>query len=131
MERLRISYIAQIYELSNAFVAAFNEGDMEAWIELWDENAIQMPAGHPRRIGKTQIRAGSQSWFERTGSNIQIHLDEVSICDDRAYAHGAYEFEYSGNGRGSASQAGSFLDILQKQADGSWKILVHCHNTLN
>jgi uncharacterized protein (TIGR02246 family) len=119
-----------MYELSNAFVSAFNDGDIDRWMDLWDENSIQMPAGHPRRIGKKQIRAGSQAWFERSGSTIQIHLDEVSICDDRAYAHGTYEFKYSGNGRGLTSQTGSFLDILQKQADGSWKILVHCHNTI-
>ncbi len=48
---------------------------------------------------------------------------------DRAYSHGSYEFEMSPKEGGKTKSCfGKFLDILEKQVDGSWKIAIDCHN---
>jgi ketosteroid isomerase-like protein len=59
-----------------------------------------------------------------------IQTEEVRILGDRAYSHGTYTFDMTPKeGGATSSVSGKFLDILEKQADGSWKIAIDCHNT--
>jgi ketosteroid isomerase-like protein len=51
------------------------------------------------------------------------------ILGDQAYSHGTYEFDMaSKEGGETRSYSGKFLDILEKQVDGSWKIAIDCQN---
>jgi uncharacterized protein (TIGR02246 family) len=129
-ERMQVVDVAQIYELWNDFAAAANDRDMECWLSFWLDDGIQMPPGAPRRVGKAEIRQGMQPLFERFDiSNMTIQPEEVRILGDWANAHGTYEFEMVPKQGGEAKRcSGKFLDILQKQVDGSWKIAVDCHN---
>ncbi len=130
MERIQVADVAQIYQLWCEYAAAVNEGDMERWIALWKEDATQMPPDAPLRVGKAEIRRQMQPLFDQfdTGEMV-IHLEEVRILGDLAYAHGSHEFERAPKGGGETRHyRGNFLDILEKQIDGSWKIAIDCHN---
>jgi uncharacterized protein (TIGR02246 family) len=130
MERVQVVDVARVYELWSEYAAAANEGDMERWIALWIDDGIQMPPGAPRRVGKEEIRREMQPLFDLFDtSKMIIHTEEVRILGDRAYSHGTYEFEMAPKGGGETkSYSGKFLDILEKQVDGSWKIAIDCHN---
>lgn len=130
MERNMVSDVAQVYELWNEYAAAANAGDMERWISLWSDDGIQMPPGVPRRVGKEEIRREMQPVFDLFDtSKMTIQTEEVRILGDRAYSHGTYEFEIAPKEGGEIkSYSGKFLDILEKQVDGSWKIAIDCHN---
>ena len=125
-----VSDVAQVYELWNEYAAAVNDGDMERWIALWSDDGIQMAPGAPRRVGKAEIRREMQPLFDLFDtSKMIIHTEEVRILGDRAYSHGTCEFEMAPKEGGEAkSYSGKFLDILEKQVDGSWKIAIDCHN---
>jgi uncharacterized protein (TIGR02246 family) len=129
-ERVQVADVAQVYRLWNEYAAAMNAGDMERWIALWVEDGIQMPPDAPRRVGKAEIRREMQPLFDLLDtSKMIIHTEEVRILGDRAYAHGSYEFEMSPTGGGETKgYSGKFLDVLEKQVDGSWKIAIDCHN---
>ena len=130
IERVQVADVAQVYELWNEYAAAANDGDMERWISLWIDDGIQMPPGAPRRVGKAEIRREMQPLFDLFNtSKMIIHTEEVRILGDRAYSHGTYEFEITPKEGGKTkSCSGKFLDILEKQVDGSWKIAIDCHN---
>ena len=130
MERNMVSDVAQVYKLWNEYAAAANDGDMARWIALWSDDGIQMPPGAPRRVGKAEIRREMQPLFDLFDtSKMIIHTEEVRILGDRAYSHGTYEFEMTPKEGGETkSCSGKFLDILEKQVDGSWKIVIECHN---
>ena len=130
MGRKMLSDVAQVYEVWNEYAAAANTGDLERWMALWIADGIQMPPDVPQRVGKEQIRGGMQPLFDLFDmSNMIIHTEEVRILGDRAYSHGTYEFDMASKEGGEAkSYSGKFLDILEKQADGSWKIAIDCHN---
>jgi len=122
--------VAQVYELWNEYTAAANDGDMERWIFLWIDDGIQMAPGAPRRVGKEEIQRGMQPLFDLFDtSKMIIHTEEVRILGDRAYSHGTYECKMTPKEGGETkSYSGKFLDILEKQVDGSWKIVIDCHN---
>jgi uncharacterized protein (TIGR02246 family) len=130
LERVQVADVAQVYELWNEYAVAANEGDLERWIALWTDDGIQMPPGAPCRVGKAQIRRGMQPLFDLFHTRrMVIEPEEVRILGDRAYSHGTYEFEMAPKEGGHArSCSGKFLDVLEKQDDGSWKIAVDCHN---
>ena len=130
MERNMVSDVAQVYELWNEYAAALHGDDLERWMSLWIDDGIQMPPDAPRRLGKEQIQRAMQPMFDLFDtSNMIIQIEEVRILYDRAYSHGTYTFEMTPKDGGETkSYAGKFLDILEKQADGSWKIAIDCHN---
>jgi len=130
IERVQVADVAQVYELWNEYATAANDGDMERWISLWIDDGIQMPPGVPRRVGKEEIRREMQPLFDHFNmSKMIIQTEEVRILGDRAYSHGTYECEMTPKEGGETrSYSGKFLDILEKQVDGSWKIAIDCHN---
>jgi uncharacterized protein (TIGR02246 family) len=130
LERVKNIDVALVYELWNEYADAANTGDMERWISLWIDDAVQMPPGAPRRVGKEQIRRGMQPLFDLFDtSRMSIHTEEVRILGDWAYSHGTYEFELTPKEGGETkSYSGKFLEVLEKQVDGSWKIAIDCHN---
>jgi uncharacterized protein (TIGR02246 family) len=129
-ERMRNIDVGLVYELWNEYAAAANDGDLARWVSLWSEDAIQMPPDVPRRVGKEEIKKGMQPGFELFDmSNMVIQTEEVRILGDRAYSHGTYTFDMTPKeGGATSSVSGKFLDVLEKQADGSWKIAIDCHN---
>ena len=130
MERNMASDVAKVYEVWNEYVAACHSGDLERWMSMWTENGIQMPPDVPRRVGKERIRTGMQPGFDLFDmKNMIIQTEEVRILGDQAYSHGTYTFDMTPKEGGeTTSYSGKFLDILQKQVDGSWKIVIDCHN---
>ena len=129
-ERTKNIDVALIYELWNAYAAAFNDGELERWLALWVDDGIQMPPGAPRRMGKEQIRQEMRPAFELFNMNkMCIHTEEVKVLGDRAYSHGVYEIEMAPSAGGEpTNHFGKFLTILVKQVDGSWKIAIECFN---
>lgn len=129
-ERMKNIDVALVYELWNEYAAAVDEGNMERWISLWAEDGIQMAPDAPPRVGKEQIQKAMQRAFSLfIMSNMVINTEEVRILGDQAYSHGTYTFEMTPKEGGeTTSYSGKFLDILVKQADGSWKIAIDCHN---
>jgi uncharacterized protein (TIGR02246 family) len=130
MERNMASDVAQVYELWNEWAAAAHAGDLERWMSLWIDDAMQMAPDAPPRVGKEQIRAANQPSFDLfIMSNMVVDTGEVRILGDQAYSHGTYTFDMAPKEGGkTTSYSGKFLDILVKQTDGSWKIAIDCHN---
>lgn len=130
MERKMASDVAQVYELWNEYTAACHDGDLERWMSLWIEDGLQMAPDAPPRVGKEQIRTAMQPGFDLFDlRNMVINTEEVRILGDSAYSHGTYTFDMvPKEGGDTVSVWGKFLDILQKQVDGSWKLAIDCHN---
>lgn len=129
-ERMKNIDVALVYELWNEYAAAANDGDLERWLSLWTDDGIQMAPDAPARIGKEQIQAAMRPRFDLFNtSSMVINTEEVRMQGDRAYSHGTYRFEMTPEDGGETIRySGKFLDIVVKQADGSWKIAIDCHN---
>lgn len=133
MGRKMASDVARIQIVRDAYGAAMHAGDLERWISLWADDAIQMPPDGPRNVGKEQIRKASRPGFELyQRSNMTAQVEETRILGDWAFTHGTYAFDLTPKAGGETmSFSGKFLDILRRQPDGSWKITVDCHNIMS
>ena len=119
-----------LYEMWNEYAAAINAGDLDRWMNLWTDDGIQMAPYAPSRIGREQIQEAMKPEFDRCDiHNMLIHIEEVRGLGIWAYSYGTFMLDVSPQGGGQTTiLRGKFLDILVKQADGSWKIAIDCHN---
>ncbi len=105
-------------------------GDMDRSISLWISEGIEMQPAGPRHSGIEQIRAASQPLMDLFDTEMTISPEDIRILGDCAYSYGSYKQAMTPKEGGeSISNTGMFLTILEKQANGSWKIAITCFNT--
>ena len=121
--------IAAIEDLANQYGAALNAGDLDLWISLWTDNGIQMPPNAPAVIGKEQLRAKNESMFAEFNLKMAVTNKEVKVAGDLAFIRGAYTLSLTPKAGGETIMIdGKYLDIVERQADGSWKFARDCYN---
>ncbi len=122
--------VALIHELWNEYASALVAGDMECWISTWLRGGIEMSAAGLMLSGAEQILAASRPVMDLFDTEMTISPEDVRILGDCAYSYGSYKHAIvPKEGGESISSSGLFLTILEKQADGSWKIAIACFNT--
>lgn len=128
-ERSQVVEVAQIQALWKAYAHHVNENEVDAWLELWLDDGVQMPPNEPQHIGKAAIRRANEENFQFY-REMDIQPEVIRILGEQAYTHGTYSLRISPRGSGEPEEfRGKFLTILEKQRDGSWKIAVDCFNS--
>jgi uncharacterized protein (TIGR02246 family) len=111
------------------YTSSMNAGDLDGWISLWADDAIQLAPDAPAVIGKEQIRAKYENIFPLFTFNMTIANEEVKISGDLAVSHGNYTVSMTPKAGGETIVIdGKYLSIEERQADGSWKIIRSCFN---
>ena len=111
------------------YTSSMNAGDLDRWISLWADDAIQMAPDAPAVIGKEQIRAKYESIFPLFIFKMTIANEDVKIGGDLAVSHGNYTVSMTPKAGGETIVIdGKYLSIEERQADGSWKIIRSCFN---
>lgn len=114
--------IAAIEAMSKARALAFNEGNADNIALHFTEDAILMAPGQPASQGKEAVRAYYQSIFDTYQTSLTSYYDEVKVDGDLAYGRGFAEVVLTPrSGGASISSTAKYLNILQRQPDGSWK----------
>lgn len=122
--------VSAIKEKMNQFAATINAGDFDGWISLWTDNGVQMPPGTPARIGKEQIRAGMKPAFDEYILKMVVIVSELRVSGDFGFVRGTYTESMIPKAGGETFEYdGKYLTILEKQADGSWKVARDCFNS--
>ena len=118
---------AIIRELADQYTLACNTGDVDLYMSLWDDKAVQMAPDAPAVIGKEQIRAGMEAFFSAFDVELPIVVEEAVIAGDWMFARLSYrESMTPKEGGATSTYDGKDLSIYQKQADGSWKLRIDC-----
>ena len=129
---LRSAYIddvALIHELWNEYASALEAGDLERWISTWVCGGIEMSAAGLLLSGTEQIRAAIRPAMDLFDTEMTVSPEEVQILGHNAYSYGSYKQVMTPKEGGeSIISIGMYLSILEKHANGSWKIAVACFN---
>jgi uncharacterized protein (TIGR02246 family) len=133
MDEEKESDVTAIKEMLNQFVIGCNTGDLNLWISLWADNGIQMPPNTPPRIGKEQILEKSKPTFDQMNLDMDIcSLDEVKVHGSLGFVRCTYTLKITPKVGGETINAmsdGKALTLVEKQSDGSWKIIYDCFNS--
>jgi len=102
------------------------KGESEAVMATFTSDAVLQPSGLPPIVGEEGIRA---FWWPSDGPAtkvlaMELHLDEIGGDGNLAFARGRGSLTFSYEQDGvikTVSARSTFLNILRKGADGSWR----------
>lgn len=113
-----------ITAVSNARAEAFNNSDASGIAEYFTEDAILMAPGVPATEGREAVRDYYQSIFDEYEPELESYYEEVKIDGDLAYGRGeAIVKLVPKNGEEPFTSTSKYLNILQRQPDGTWKTI--------
>ncbi len=114
----------------DTYAETMNNGDLDRWIGLWEEDGIQMPPNTPMRKGMAAILAAMRTDFrDYDMRGFSISLDEAVGDRELGFSSGTYSYTKTGTSTGHAAEIdGKFLTVFRRNPDGSWKILRDCFN---
>jgi uncharacterized protein (TIGR02246 family) len=114
--------IAAITAVSSARAQAFNESDAQGIAIHFTEDAILMAPGAPAMQGREAVAAYYQSIFDEYEPVLESYYEEVEVSGDMAYGRGEAKVTLTPRNGGPTTTATSkYLNILQRQPDGSWQ----------
>ena len=118
--------------LRGELAAAVKAGDASAVAALYTEGAVLMPPYERPATGKRAIEAWFQANFDQSTAELALLALEVQVAGDRAFERGTYREKLTPKAGGEPTQDdGKYMVILQKQAEGSWKLALDIWNSDN
>jgi ketosteroid isomerase-like protein len=125
---------ARVRKVMALHVSHFNAGDWEGIRSEYTEDALLMHQFSPDAVGPDSIANLFREDFKQlTVSKLKLALearvDEARIAGPWAFSRGVFIFTASDGQGNSKKREIRFLEILQKQSDGSWKTARSIDNT--
>lgn len=119
--------LAGVKAVAAAYVQAALDGDAEALVALYDEQATQLPPNGIPRVGRQAIRTALDSLadgYTRDLSYWGLAWGPDAHGEGFVYDWGGYGLKVAETGSSEpVLHSGTFLVVLKKQSDGSWSIL--------
>ena len=123
---------AAIDKLRSDYQSSFNSNDASAAAAHFTESAVSMPPNDEALIGRQAITDDMVAMFEGMSADLTISSEEVEVAGDWAFDRGAFTMKTTPKGDGDPMEdKGKYIVILEKQADGSWKIAREVWNSDN
>ena len=113
--------IADIKALSASRAKAFNEGNADIIANAFTEDGLLMAPGMEALKGKEAVRGYYQKIFDQYKTVLESGYDEVKVSGNLAYGVGYAEVKLVPHGGGDTLfSTAKYVNILQRQVDGSW-----------
>jgi uncharacterized protein (TIGR02246 family) len=121
---------APINEIRTKFQAAYNAGDAAAVAALYADDGVTQPDHAPAVSGKANIEKAMQEAFSQAAMNIAITPTDTEVNGDVAHEHGTFTTTVTPKAGGAPmTSEGKYLVIIERQADGTWKIVHDIDNS--
>jgi uncharacterized protein (TIGR02246 family) len=110
--------------IHSLFQEAFNAGDIDSLVSLYEPNAVLVVNGQPV-IGHTAIRAAYKAFLAPRSRMTLKTRSVVSFDETIAILHGDWVLE---GGEGGDNR-GLSTEVVRQQPDGSWRFIIDNPNT--
>jgi ketosteroid isomerase-like protein len=113
--------VAAIQDIWTTYAGTRVGTDAEAWLSLWDQDALKMTRGAPN-LTLDEMRAGAARIFAPGGlAAMAIDAEETVVMGDWAFSRGEFSVTPVIDGK-EVPLDGAFMTVLKRQDDESWKI---------
>lgn len=116
--------IASVHAFISQVGDTFNAGNLDAFMAVFAEDAIQFNQGSPDVVGKAAIRKQYEDALAQLDIRVTFHTREVEVAGDLAYEAGTYDIllrPRSDPGAAPTTVTNRHVHVLKRQPDGSWK----------
>jgi ketosteroid isomerase-like protein len=114
---------AALKQWDETWAKAASAKDVDKTVSYYADDAMVQPPNGPLLTSKADIR---KAWAEMLGApgfagGWKATKVEVAKSGELAYLTGTWEFKWNDASGKPTSDKGKFVEIVKKQADGSWK----------
>ncbi|MCB0167201.1 MAG: SgcJ/EcaC family oxidoreductase, partial [Anaerolineae bacterium] len=121
---------AAVNKVWDQYASSLNAGDVDRYMALWADDAMQLPPDSLPLVGKDTLRAGLESEVKEITYDMKITNEEVNASGDMAVARGTYAATITPkDGSEPITIDGKYMTLLKRQSDGSWKIFRDIYNS--
>jgi uncharacterized protein (TIGR02246 family) len=113
-----------LQEIHQKFETAFNAGDLNALLALYEPEAVFVGMGGEILRGHNEIRSAYEPLFN---AKAQIRLETVGIIESTnglVLMHGRWKLIGTAEDGSPVSHEGTSAEVLRRQADGSWRYTI-------
>lgn len=120
---------AAIAEFNRRYLAAINDGDIEALAALTTDDHMMIASGGPPLVGKQALVDAMRRAFETTDFDESWSPEETVVSGDLAYQRGTFVVVARPKAGGPEQRVtGNFLRIYRK-IDGAWLMVRDSFNS--
>jgi uncharacterized protein (TIGR02246 family) len=124
--------VAAIKDMYDKRSARMQARGADGYAEVSANDAVLMPPSAPAIVGRNAIRRWAQNFFSRYTIKFSITSEEIKVSGNVAIRHFTAVGTYTPVAGGDTIEFDQkYLDILQKQKDGSWQISYHVWSSNN
>lgn len=113
-----------LQDVHRRFEAAFNIGDMNALLALYEPEAVFVSPGGEILHGRDEIRSAYEPMF---ASKARIRLETAGIVegvDGLVLMHGCWTLKGTQPDGTPMEMKGTSAEVLRRQGDGTWRYAI-------
>jgi len=115
--------IAAVNTLRTTFLTAFNSGDAAGVAATYTANGTSSGNHEATVTGHDAILAAQKAQFDQMTAKLDLMPDETMTFGTMGHDYGRYKITMTMKAGGATmSDEGHYVVLLEKQADGSWKV---------
>ncbi|HEY5750285.1 MAG TPA: SgcJ/EcaC family oxidoreductase [Chryseolinea sp.] len=116
-----VTDISKIKALSATRAKAFNEGNAEVIANAFTESGVLMAPDKKSTTGREAVRNYYQGIFDQYKTFLESGYEEVKVSGDLGYGVGFAKVKLVPHSGGDTLvSTAKYINILQRQPDGSW-----------
>jgi uncharacterized protein (TIGR02246 family) len=116
--------VAAVSAVAEAWAAAYNAGDAAAVAALYSADAVFMRNHQPALEGQAAVQTAMEEQMAAMTTMINVMPDQTLVMGDTAVGTGTFTMTLTPKAEGAApiNDEGGYMVVMQRQADGVWKI---------
>ena len=119
-----------IREQHHQATVALSAGDLDTMMAVYADGVVMLPPNEPARVGTAAVRSMWESVLETFAVDVSVDVEEVEVLGEWAFERGTFNMRLTPKSGGApVDDTGKYLDVLRRQADGSWKYWRLCFNS--
>ncbi len=116
--------VEAIKKITDDFNAAINAGNIDKLVSLYTDDAVRIPPNKPALVGKEAIRRLFQEQLDQFTVQNEGVIVDLKVSGDLAFVRGSWtSINTPKTGGEPLKYNGSFVSVIQKQPEGSWKVI--------
>jgi uncharacterized protein (TIGR02246 family) len=113
----------EIRQFVKEWAKAMNAGDLDRIMSMVTDDCVRIPPNAPPLIGREAIRQDQRMSFDQYNFQGDEAVVDFRVSGDFAFSRGTWAYSLTPKSGGESEKfKGNFIDIYQKQPDGSWKL---------